>query len=73
MVQARPVLEKVMRCAYAQMATHRLILCLDKEQSLFAYRRLAVSTISTSAFNEALSTFVNQAEEYLHLLRADRP
>lgn len=70
LVQAAPILEKVMRHAYARMSSHRLILCLDSDHRLLAYQRLSIGAMSPAAFNQTLSCFVNQAEEFLRLAQS---
>lgn len=70
LVQATPMLEKVMHYAYARMSSHRLILCLDADHRLLAYQRLPISMMNAVAFSQAMSGFVNQAEEFLRLAQS---
>ena len=71
--QATAVLEKVMHHAYTRIKTCRLLLCMDKSRRLFAYRRLAINTMNAVAFDQTLSRFVNQAEEFLRVAQAGAP
>ena len=69
LAQGAPLISKLMQYAYANIGRHRLILSIDKDNQLLVYQRLTVSNISNMGFNQALNRFVNQAEEFVRLIK----